>query len=532
MLFKKKAIVYSLLVASVLISCVSTQTYNAKLNTPKPVKALRTDVDFVQHKLEKLHPDLYLYIPKAALDAKFDSLRASITSPMTSREFFMALSPVVAAVRQGHTQLQPALPRLTKEEKKKDKQSGSSPLTQFDYELFGSKLMIIKNNSKDSSIHIGTEVISVNGVRTQDLLSKYARTFTSDGYNTTFKTRRLARNFPRYFYFENGLTDSVKCELAYRDSLRTLMLRRPAKDTKLAQAKKKEPLKKNKPSQPGNKKQPSKTISTSNKSKQLDFYPSDSSIAVMKITNFSQGIYRKFYRKSFEKLDSLHTPNLVIDLRDNPGGMIADVRTLYAYLADTSFHFIEKPAVVSKTSLWSASTNSNKSLWLLPVRIIATPFILVGDVYSYLATTKDSNQIYRFPMRAARLQKTNSHRFRGKVYVLINGGSFSASCLLSSNLKGSGRAVFVGTETGGAFNGCVAGFMPIFTLPHSKLSLRVGLMECKSPYKTTPDGHGILPDKKVVPTIEDRINKTDPEMKEIVREIKQQQAQTHAKTDQ
>lgn len=101
--------------------------------------------------------------------------------------------------------------------------------------------------------------------------------------------------------------------------------------------------------------------------------------------------------------------------------MIADVRTLYAYLADTSFHFIEKPAVVSKPVCGRQAINSNKSLWLLPVRIIAIPFIVGSDIYGHLATTKDSNQIYRFPMRAARLQKTNSHRFRGKVYVLING---------------------------------------------------------------------------------------------------------------
>ena len=60
--------------------------------------------------------------------------------------------------------------------------------------------------------------------------------------------------------------------------------------------------------------------------------------------------------------------------------------------------------------------------------------------------------------------------FQGKVYVLINGGSFSASCILSSNLQGSKRAVFVGEETGGTYNGTVAGRMPLLELPNSKLS--------------------------------------------------------------
>jgi C-terminal processing protease CtpA/Prc len=38
---------------------------------------------------------------------------------------------------------------------------------------------------------------------------------------------------------------------------------------------------------------------------------------------------------------------------------------------------------------------------------------------------------------------------------MINGGSFSASSLISSNLKLQ-RVTFVGEETGGAFNGTVA----------------------------------------------------------------------------
>jgi C-terminal processing protease CtpA/Prc len=44
--------------------------------------------------------------------------------------------------------------------------------------------------------------------------------------------------------------------------------------------------------------------------------------------------------------------------------------------------------------------------------------------------------------------------FKGKIYVMINGGSFSASSLISSNLKLK-RVTFVGEETGGAFNGTV-----------------------------------------------------------------------------
>jgi C-terminal processing protease CtpA/Prc len=103
---------------------------------------------------------------------------------------------------------------------------------------------------------------------------------------------------------------------------------------------------------------------------------------------------------------------------------------------------------------------------------------------------------------------------------LINGGSFSASCILSSNLKGSGRALFVGEETGGAFNGTVAGIMPVVTLPESKLNLRLGLALIQPHYKTEIVGRGIFPDVSIKPTLQDRINGNDPELNWVLDDIK------------
>ena len=103
--------------------------------------------------------------------------------------------------------------------------------------------------------------------------------------------------------------------------------------------------------------------------------------------------------------------------------------------------------------------------------------------------------------------------------MLINGGCFSATCLLSSNLSGSKRATFVGEETGGSYNGCVAGILPVSTLPASKLGVRYGLMNIKTHYISEKDGRGIFPDITITPTIQDRINGTDPELNYIMKQI-------------
>ena len=102
---------------------------------------------------------------------------------------------------------------------------------------------------------------------------------------------------------------------------------------------------------------------------------------------------------------------------------------------------------------------------------------------------------------------------------MINGNSFSASSILSTQLKGNQRAIFVGEETGGAYNGTVAGISKMYELPNTKVKVKVGLLYIDAPFKVTPDGYGVQPDVKIVPTYQDRLNKIDPELAWILEDI-------------
>ena len=105
--------------------------------------------------------------------------------------------------------------------------------------------------------------------------------------------------------------------------------------------------------------------------------------------------------------------------------------------------------------------------------------------------------------------------------MLIDGGSFSASSIISTNLMGSQRATFVGEETGGAFNGCVAGIMPVFVMPHSKIPVKFGLGVIRPYYKSPVDGRGIMPQVEIKPTLQDRINGKDPELEWVIDDVRQ-----------
>jgi len=223
---------------------------------------------------------------------------------------------------------------------------------------------------------------------------------------------------------------------------------------------------------------------------------------------------------TFAEIITLHTKTLILDLRDNGGGLVHDINILYSYLADSSFHLVDKSEVVSRTSLWHFGYYNNNPAWLQAVETLFLPFVAGIDIYTYLKTRKDSDHKYYFAFRDSKLTHVKPTRFKGEIYVLINGGCFSATSILSSNLKGSKRALFVGQETGGAYNGCVAGIMPVRTLPNSKLSIRFGLLGIKAHHKSGVDGRGIFPDVEIIPTLVDLINGKDPETEWVLDDIK------------
>ncbi|UOK41582.1 MULTISPECIES: S41 family peptidase [Flavobacterium] len=506
------------LALSVLAGCNSVRNKNLFPEKMISEKNLKADVDFTYKKLRKLHPKLYWYISKESLDYKFDSLKSTITKPMTSVEFYTKISPVIAAIKQGHTSIYPLPRHLSKKERDTYAKKGVGPLSQFEFDIHDNKLYIIKNNSQDKSIKPGTEVVAINNKNTPDLLQTYTTRFTSDGFNKTFKRNELSRSFSIYYTLENGIQDSIKYAFKHNDTLKTSVIKRSEIDSlKTADNKRKKKEKTRNKTEKKNTRGYDPITGTYNRN--LRFMEKDSSIAILKINEFSLGDYYGFYNDSFTKMYRYGTKTLILDLRDNPGGRLDEIAHLYTYLADGTFIFMDDSQVVSKTSMLSGEYFRDSSFG---VKIIRALIIPVYYPYMFFKTHKKSDGNYYFSVET-KPESISPIAFGGKIYVLINGGSISASSLISSNLKGSGRAFFVGEETGGAFNGTVAGKMYVSKLPHSKLNIRFGLMVNSSNYETVVDGRGIFPDKVIIPTLKDRIEDRDPEMEWILQDIKANQ---------
>ena len=413
--FKEK---YSIILLSLLlVSCTSVEKYNQKLEQPIAIEKLQKDVDYVQHKLEKLHPSLYKYVSKEVLNAKFDSVRKVIKTPMTSKEFFFLISPIVASVHQGHMIVSPLFKKTKKKEQKRILKSGTGPLSQFDFTWMNYKLFVVKNKSKEKSISPGAEVISINQIPPQNIYNKYRDTYTSDGYNTTYLAHGFSKRFTTYFTNEMGINDSLTYVFKQNDSLKTVVVKRlkPERKAKVITVvkftdKKTKITKKQKRIYGYD--ETSKVFS-----KNLSFVQTDSTIAILKIRDFSKGNFRSAYREIFEKLKQKETKTLLIDLRNNPGGRVAEIVELNSYLTDKNFVMLQNAEVTSKKSLWKLGVFSK-------IPKVSYPFIATGYpfymIFSYFRTQKNSDGKYTYSLVGSKERESKPNHFTGKIYVLIN----------------------------------------------------------------------------------------------------------------
>jgi len=513
-------------IAIYMASCVSVKQYNAEISSLHSVLELHEDVDNAYLQLQRFHPKLYQYISKEELDAKFQSLKNDIDRPMGSAEFYERLARVLKNVGQGHLMSRPPARRYTKVQLKTLNKL-KFEFNDLDFEVLEDKLWVKSTIGKDSTL-VGHEVLAIDKELSKKLVEKYKGLFSSDGFNTTYHDRYAGRNFSNFYYSDKGFRDSLTLLLkkkdsiyfktfrwvgkggsAKKDSLSNQELKKVSKIYKTANKKKRKAKKKE-----GRKR--GYISSRDYYLRNFDLIGRDSSVAYLKIRGFGRGNQKKFYKETFAKIDSAKCQNLIIDLRNNGGGSLDEIENLYGYLASKPFKFINNAE--TKTSIPATkSMFSKKGVGLIEgtFRVLAAPGLLAYDL---LHTKKENGQRY-YKLTKSKLKKLNTNNFKGKIYVLINGYSFSASSTLSTNLHATKRATFVGEETGGSYNGTVAGQSKFVILPNSKVRLKFGLMQIETPYKTEPDGYGIKPDVEIIPTQKDRLQKRDPELEWVLEDI-------------
>ncbi len=240
-------------------------------------------------------------------------------------------------------------------------------------------------------------------------------------------------------------------------------------------------------------------------------YPADS-IAVLTIESFyvDENV-QKFYPfidSAFNDIKNKKISNLIIDVRNNEGGEEDWGGYLYSYLTDKKFVYYKKLTLTKK-----GGYGFEKYAEMPPQLDYIHKFIKEKD-----------DEILFTGQKYLYVQEPHKNRFKGNVYMLINGLSFSVTTELASVVHNNKRAIFVGEESGGAYYGNNSGVFAIVTLPNTKLTIGIPLVGFYSnvsgyPYKS----RGVIPDYKVTSTVYDILNKKDVVMEKTLRIIQQKQ---------
>jgi len=502
-----------ILLAAALSSCTSIRRHNEQRAACISPDELKEDIDYAYLKLQKMHPQLYWYISKKDLDYKFDSLKQTIHQPLTPLQFYFKLQPVIADIREGHLALRIPRKKFTKSQiKALEHKKGM--FSRFEYYIQDDHLFIVENKDSIENIKPGTEILAINNIPISEYIKKYRQLISSDGYNTTFQSYFLKDVFFNFYTAENGLTNTAFIETLYNGTKQTYTLHRESKS--------KNDLEKDKEQE---KRTPEKKVNdyvafSNSYNRNFKFLDKDSTTAYIKIKSFSSDYSEKFYRETFAKIKNAGSAYLIIDVRNNYGGSLHEINNLYSYLAPEPYVLIKPSQLVSRITPLKTNYFRKSTPFQYAFKSLAYPTYVFAQTFS---TYKKDGKVY-YKMKAAKPTKPNKNAFQGKVFVLINGGSFSASSIITAKLKYDQRATLVGEETGGANDGTVAGFYSYQKLPHSKINLPIGLLLVQPNINFLNTKRGVVPDITITESMQDIINKKDPQLEWVKNKIAEEKS--------
>lgn len=416
---------------------------------------LKADLTYLKTELENNHPGLYLYTSKPAMDSAFDSLATSISKPLTETEFYRHLTIISSIIKDGHTIILPSA-AIT------NAQNNQYNFLPYHFVILQNQLFSDMVYTSDNSIPEGAEIMSINQVDARELISQLSERQVRDGYNLTYPTWILSNYFRQYYSFIFGHLANYTISYKVNGQTNTASIKALPKDSIYFYRQKN---------------YPGKTFSNlPNEGLKLTI-ENDNKYAILTIKDFHNDVLKKEYKQNFEKvigsyfeqINNSKTESLIIDLRNNQGGDIENGVYLLSYLL-------------------------NK------------PFSVVQEYFCV-----DNNELKHCKGPSLGQHNPTTNNFKGNLYVIVNGGSFSNSGIVASCLQANNRATFIGQETGGNPN-VIAGFIKEIKLPNTKIQVQIPTKQFVITGKTNNNGHGVLPTHFIERKLKDILENKDTEL--------------------
>jgi len=438
----------------------------------------KNDLKIFRRALETAHPNLYRFTSKERFQLVFDSIEQKVTNSTSQLEYFRLLSKVESLIREAHTYLQ--VPDGLAEYVRSQK------LFPFDVLITDKTIVIRKSLCKDFAAYEGLEIAAINGKRADHIIKHLAAsTGLKSGYNNSALLNILSfkRNFSFAYYYFLDTADTFHIEFEKQKGFVVAQGCLPSIGETF-------------PEFPA---EPDPPVSL-----KID---SLNETALIRITtfaywtvSFSKKDYIKTFSMYFDKIRRAGVKSLIIDVRNNRGGEELLAGELLTYLINSEFTLY---TYMRSKILDFDLPEGNK------IHLSKKDYIQTDSGYFKI---KDEVLDKFTP-------KTKDH-FNGKVYVLSNGGSRSATNTMLSLIRGYQVGTIIGQESGGVCQDVDGRKRVDLKLPSSGIRLSFPIWSFKINSSSGDRCRGVIPDYFVDITSHDLINDKDLELELANRLIK------------
>lgn len=422
---------------------------------------LIADLDFLAKTLEEVHPDLYAYTPKSIFAEEQRKIKSELETPVSRIDFYLRVVPLVAMLNEGHTKIYPPY-----EEYYHFVRQGGL-LFPFDLDLKDHKAFVAANYSVDSLITKGSELLSINGIPTGEIVDRLLLLISGEKLN--FKSGYLEDFFGQILWLVYRFEGEFEIEFISKSDGKRCVRSIAGVDYNTIQTKKEKDLKES----------------------EEDYYTyhslSDEKIGIIDFRRFvNLEEFKKFLRETFTEVQKETITDLIIDIRENGGGYSELVDPLLSYITDKpvvgGLHFEIK--VSKQIKDYNRSTLRWYVKWL--------PFEYIHPTWRKMWNTPEGGvAIIRHEPEKP---KDNRLRFNGQVYLLIGPHTYSTAQGFAATVQDYELGTLIGEETGGVASSFGAWYP--FDLPNTRLWVFVSTKRIPRPGGIC-DGRGVVPDYEV-----------------------------------
>lgn len=466
-----------------------------------PQKKMQNDFEVFKKIRKEANSGLYKYRTEKQIDSIYSSADNEIKNLTTYRDFYNLICKLTDF--EGSLHNDTSIPDKIWQNLRNEK-SGYFP---FPINWIEGKWLV---NFENKEIPLSSEIITINDISINEIISNLYKYYTTDGENLTGKKIGIRTHFARYFRLHYGLKDqfivSYKTHNGKQIETKTISSISSNGYYKNFQNRFSKPV--------------DQIYYLDLKDHQnYAFEKVDDLTAKLTLYSFAMGDekstghqeYKKFLDSVFIQLKKDKIQNLIVDVRQNGGGTDPNDLVTYSYLTQRNFQENKKAWISFKKIPLLKYYNSHVPKFIRP--------LFVGKFnkeFQEIFPEEDNHRFYQNEnSNDHKIWTPNPNAFTGKIYLLVGPAVASAGSLFASMVAGNENTTTVGEETMGGYYGH-NGHTPLeYKLPKSKIVIQFSVVNLEQdvPKKENQmEKRGIIPDYDVVQTYQDYLNQTDTQL--------------------